>query len=161
MTRACLLVVLLMTVSGCARWVPSQLGTVPTGTDVRLRLSEDGVQRLEELTGENTPEVTGELVQWEPEVILSTALAPSTAGSAGRGLRQRVVVNPNDVVSIDVREIDQTRTRLFVGGVVAVAGSAIAWAVVNLVRGSEGAPGVPPTDVPSEPFVRLRFPWSP
>ena len=42
MTRAGLILALLLTVSGCARWVPAQLGTVPPGTDVRLRLSEEG-----------------------------------------------------------------------------------------------------------------------
>ena len=157
MTRAVLIMVLLLAVAGCARWVPAPLGTVPSGSDVRLRLSEGGAQRLEELTGTRAVEVTGELLQWEPEVLVSTALA--TAGTRiDPSLRQRLVVDPDDVVGIDVREVDRTRTGLLVGGVVAVAGSAIAWAVVNILQGSEGAPSTPPVDVPSEPFVRLRFP---
>lgn len=157
MTRTGLIMVLLLTVAGCARWVPTPLGTVPPGSDVRLRLSDDGARTLEELTGTRAVEVTGELIQWEPEVLVATALA---AGSVGidRGLRRRLVVDQNDVLGIDVREVDRTRTGFLVGGVVAVAGSVIAWAVVNLIQGSEGTPVVPPTDVPSEPLVRLRFP---
>ena len=157
MMRTGLALILLLTVSGCARWVPAQLGTVPPGTDVRLRLSEDGAEQLEEMTGAGTTEVTGELVQWEPEVLVSTALGPS-AMRLDPGLRQRLVLDPDNVVAIDVREVDRTRTGLLVGGVVAVAGSAIAWALVNIIRGSEGAPTSPTTDVPQEPFVRLRFP---
>lgn len=155
MTRAGLILAFLLTVSGCARWVPAQLGTVPPGTDVRLRLSEDGALRLEELTGAGAVEVTGELLQWEPEVMVSTGLAGAGANPA---LRQRIVVDPDEVVGIDVREVDRTRTGLLVGGVVAAAGSAVAWALVNIIQGSEGAPNGPPTDGPQEPFVRLRFP---
>ena len=151
------ILVLLMAVSGCARWVPAELGTVPPGSDVRLRLSEDGAANVEEMTGDRAAEVTGELLQWEPEVLLSTALAP-TGARVDPGLRQRLVVDPANVVGIDVREVDRTRTGFLVGGVVAVAGSAIVWALVNIIRGSEGAPTQPPTDVPSEPFVRFRVP---
>ena len=157
MTRAGLIMVLLLAVTGCARWVPVSLGTAPTGSDVRLRLSEEGAQRLEDLTGRRAVEVTGELLQWQPEVLLSTALTNAGTG-IDPGLRQRLVVDPDDVLSIDVREVDRTRTGLLAGGVVAVAASAIAWAVVNIIQGSEGAPSTPPADVPSEPFVRLRFP---
>lgn len=157
MTRTGLLMVLLMAASGCARWVPAPLGTVPPGSDVRLRLSEDGAERLAESTGSRTVEVTGELLQWEPQVLLSTVLATPGRG-IDPGLRQRLVVDPDEVLGIDVREVDRTRTGLLAGGVVAVAGSAIVWAVVNIIRGSEGAPTPPPTDVPSEPFVQLRFP---
>lgn len=157
MTRAGLTLILLLTVSACARWVPAPLGTVPPGTDVRLRLSEEGAERLEESTGTGAVEITGELLQWEPEVLVSTALANAGAGVNPR-LRQRLVVDPDDVLAIDVREVDRTRTGFLVGGVVAAAGSAIAWAVVNIIRGSEGAPTSPPTDGPQEPFVRLRFP---
>ena len=157
MTRAGLMMVLLVTVSGCARWVPAQLGTVPPGTDVRLRLSEDGGRRLEELTGTHALEVTGELIQWEPEVMVSAAII-NPGVNIDPGLRRRLLVAPDDILAIDVREIDRTRTGLFVGGVVAVVGSAIVWAAVKIIRGSEGAPTPPPTDVPSEPFVQLRFP---
>ena len=157
MTRAGPILALLLTVSGCARWVPAELGTVPAGADVRLRLSEDGAAQLEEITGARASEVTGELLQWEPEVLVSTALAP-TGAHVDPSLRQRLVVDPANVVGIDVREVDRTRTGFLVGGVVAVAGSAVVWAVVNIIRGSEGAPTTSPTDGPQEPFVRLRFP---
>ena len=157
MARTGLILALLLTGSGCARWVPAQLGTVPPGTDVRLRLSEEGAAQLEEMTGAGAAEVTGELLQWEPEVLVSTVLAP-TGARVDPGLRQRLVVDPANVVGIDVREVDRTRTGFLVGGVVAVAGSAVVWAVVNIIRGSEGAPTTPSTDGPQEPFVRLRYP---
>ncbi len=150
--------VLLIAVSGCARWVPARVGEVPIGTDVRLRLSEEGTARLEELTGTRWAEISGRLLQWDSEVMVSAALRSAGVGANGNGLRQRLVVEEEDVVGVDVRELDRTRTGFFVGGVALAAGAAIAWAVVELVRGSGGASRGPPANVPSEPLVRLRIP---
>ena len=156
MRRAGLTLILLLTVSGCARWVPAQLGTVPPGTDIRLRLSEDGAAQLEEMTGARAAELTGELLQWEPEVLVSTALAP-TGARVDQGLRQRPGRGSGQRRRHRrTRGRRRTRTGFLVGGVVAVvAGSAIAWAVVNIIRGQRRrAPLRHRRTAPQEPFVR-------
>ena len=158
MVRASLLMALVILVSGCARWIPARVGEVPAGTDIRLRLSEEGAAQLEELTGTRQSEVSGQLLQWGSEVMVSAALRTAGAGANSSSLRQRFVVDEEDIVGVDVRELDRTRTGLFVGGVAVVAGSAIVWVVSQLAGGGTAAPTDPPTSGPSEPFVRIRIP---
>ena len=149
---------LVILVCGCARWVPARIGEVPVGTDVRLRLSEEGADQLEELTGGRQSQVSGQLLEWGSEVMVSAALRAAGAGANSSGLRQRFVVDEEDIVGVDIRELDRTRTGIFLGVVAAVAGSAIVWVVSELVGGGTAGPTDPPPPGPSEPFVRLRIP---
>lgn len=158
MLRASLLLALVMMVSGCARWTPARVGEVPVGTDVRLRLSEEGTAQLQELTGIRRSEVSGQLLQWDGEVMVSAALQAAGAGANSSTLRQRFVVDEENILGVDVRELDRTRTGLFVGGVAVVAGSAIVWVVSQLTGGGTAAPTNPPDPGPTEPFVRIRIP---
>ncbi len=157
MVRSSLLMALVILVSGCARWVPARVGDVPIGTDIRLRLSDEGAAQLEELTGTRRSEVSGQLLQWDSEVMVSAALQAAGAGANSSSLRQRFVVDQEDILGVDIRELDRTRTGLFVGGVAVVAGSAIVWVVSQLVGGGTAATN-PPPNAPSEPFVRIRIP---
>ena len=157
MVRSSLLMALVILVSGCARWVPARVGDVPLGTDVRLRLSDEGAAQLEDLTGTRRSEVSGQLLQWDGEVMVSAALQAAGAGANSSSLRQRFVVDQEDILGVDIRELDRTRTGLFVGGVAVVAGSAIVWVVSQLAGGGTAATN-PPPNAPSEPFVRIRIP---
>ena len=130
---------------------------MPIGTDVRLRLSDEGAAQLEELTGTRRSEVSGQLLQWDSEVMVSAALQAAGAGANSSSLRQRFVVDQEDILGVDTRELDRTRTGLFVGGVAVVAGSAIVWVVSQLAGGGTAATNPPPS-APSEPFVRIRIP---
>lgn len=158
MVRASLVLALLIAVSGCARWVPARVGEVPVGTDIRLRLSDEGAAQLEELTGTPRSEVSGQLLEWGSEVMVSAALQAAGAGANSSGLRQRFVVDEENIVGVDIRELDRARTGIFVGGVAVVAGSAIVWVVSQLTGGGTAAPTDPPPPGPSEPLVRIPIP---
>ena len=158
MVRASLVMALLITVSGCVRWIPARVGEVPVGADVRLRLSEEGAAQLEETTGTRRSEVSGQLLQWDDEVMVSAALQGAGAGANSSSLRQRFVVDEEDILGVDIRELDRTRTGFFVGGVAVLAGSAIVWAVSQLTGGGTASPTDPPNPGPTEPFVRIRIP---
>jgi len=84
---------LVILVSGCARWVPARVGDVPIGTDIRLRLSDEGAAQLEELTGTRRSEVSGQLLQWDREVMVSAALPAPGSGANISRLRHRFVVD--------------------------------------------------------------------
>lgn len=134
------------------RWIPARIGEVPIGADVRLRLSEEGVEQLEELTGTRRQDVSGQLLQWDREVMVSAALETGGTG-LGNNLRQRFVVNQDNILGVDVQELDRTRTGIFVGSVAVAAGAAIVWVVTNLT--GTAAPTQPPTTGPTLPFVRI------
>ncbi|MBI4521565.1 MAG: hypothetical protein HY701_12065 [Gemmatimonadetes bacterium] len=122
---------------GCYRYVPARVGTVPPGTEVRLRLSNEGAERVAEVTGVQQTQVSGELVQWSEEVMISLPLRTSDA-ALDRSVRQRVIVRAGEVVGIDVREIDRTRTAVLAGGLVSVVGGALVWTAVRLLEGTSG-----------------------
>lgn len=158
MVRASLVMALAIMASGCVRWVPARVGEVPVGTDIRLRLSEEGAEQLEETTGTGQSEVSGQLLQWGSEVMVSAALQTAGAGANSSNLRQRFVVDEEHVVGVDIRELDRTRTGLFAGTIAVVAGSAIVWVVSKLSGSGTAAPSEPPTTGPTEPFARLGVP---
>lgn len=158
MVRASLVMALAIMASGCVRWVPARVGEVPVGTDIRLRLSEEGAEQLEETTGTGQSEVSGQLLQWGSEVMVSAALQTAGAGANSSSLRQRFVVDEEHIVGVDIRELDRTRTGLFAGTIAVVAGSAIVWVVSKLSGSGTAAPSEPPTTGPTEPFARLGVP---
>ena len=158
MVRASLVMALAIMASGCVRWVPARVGEVPVGTDIRLRLSEEGAEQLEETTGTGQSEVSGQLLQWGSEVMVSAALQTAGAGANRSSLRQRFVVDEEHIVGVDIRELDRTRTGLFAGTIAVVAGSAIVWVVSKLSGSGTAAPSEPPTTGPTEPFARLGVP---
>ena len=152
MARACLLLVLVVLSVGCHRYVPAQIGDVSPGMEIRLRLSDEGAERVEEFTGLRRAEVSGELLEWSDEVLVSMP-APNQVGMNGRSLQQRVVVGADQVLGIDVREFDRTRTTLFVSGVSVVVGAALITAVAKLFGGTEKGEIPPGDNLPTDPLL--------
>ncbi|MBI4539215.1 MAG: hypothetical protein HY704_06890 [Gemmatimonadetes bacterium] len=132
--------------AGCYRYVPARMGGVPPGTAVRVHLTEEGARRLEELTGRERRQVSGELLGWGEQVLISAAV-PAADGMVDRGLRQRIIVARDEVVAVEVRELDRVRTVVLVAGVAAGATAAIVGAFTG--GGGEGSRPEPP-DGPGE-----------
>ncbi len=147
MARTSLMMALVVCLVGCSRWVPARIGAVPVGAEVRLRLSNEGAERLEESTGTPRAEVSGELLRWAEDVMVS-ARSPTVDGTPDRGLRQRVIVDVDDIVGIEVRERARNRSALLGGGM-AVLG---AGALVLVAKGLFGG-GTPPNTLPQPPDV--------
>ncbi|MDZ7779195.1 MAG: hypothetical protein U5R14_04545 [Gemmatimonadota bacterium] len=142
--RGSTIVFLCLLLVGCHRYVPTRLGSVPSGAEVRLQLSDEGTRRLEALSGSDAEEVEGRLLSWADEVILSVPL-PSVPRMVDRDLRRRIVVASDDVVGIQVREWDRTRTALLVGGVATVVTTALVAALSGSFGGT-GGPDRPPME---------------
>jgi hypothetical protein len=158
MARASL-IVLVMLSAGCYRYVPARLGAVPEGTPVRLHVSPEGAGRVEPIIGSAAAELVGVLERWSNEVVIAVRV-PVAAGVVDRGLENRIVLAPTEIVAIDVRERDRVRTAaLTVGGVALVGGAAVA-ALTGVFGGSSN--NDPPVEedarVPvSIPFIRIPF----
>ena len=147
MARTSLMMALVVLLVGCSRWVPARIGTVPVGAEVRLRLSNEGAERLEESTGTPRVEVSGELVRRAEEVMVA-ARVPAVDGTVDRGLRQRVIVHVDDIVAVEVRERARNRSRVLGGGAVVFGGGAL----VLIAKGLFGG-GTPPNTLPPPPEV--------
>ena len=135
MVRACLIAAVIL-LAGCYRFVPTPLGTAPPGTEVRIQLSDEGEEALAEFTGSSRSEVVGQLLGWGEDVVLSVRV-PAAAGMVDRGLRSRVSVAAAHVIAVDMRERDRTKTAILTGGLIVVAGAAVATAISGVFGGNE------------------------
>jgi hypothetical protein len=145
--------------AGCYRYVPARLGAVPEGTSVRLHVSPEGASRVEPVIGTAAAELVGVLERWSNEVVIAVRV-PAGAGVVDRGLENRIVLMPAEVVAIEVRERDRTRTTLLTAGGVALVGGAAVAALSGVFGGSSN--NDPPVEedarVPvSIPFFRIPF----
>ena len=126
MSRAPALLALVL-LAGCYRYVPQRPESIAPGTDVRIHLSADGVRRIGEAYGSASGVLEGRLESWgsDVEVTVPVEAAP---GMLDRGLRNRIVVPQADVVGIELRERDATRTAALsvaLGGVTALTAIAV------------------------------------
>ncbi len=129
------LMVLAVPSSGCYRYVAARPGEVPTGTEVRLHVSQDAAVRVEPVVGSGLQQVDGILEQWAQEVVLGVRV-PSAQEGIDRGLRNRVVFTPTEVLAIEVRERDRPKTYLLAAGLTAVGIGAVIAAVSGVFGGS-------------------------
>ena len=124
MGRALLITWAGLMLAGCHRYVPARIGAVPAGTDVRVHVTPDAAERIADAYG--TADLEGRLESWSDEVVV-TIPVPAAPGMLDRGLRNRVIIPAADVLAVEVRERDPTRSAILAGGIgVLVIGAAIA-----------------------------------
>lgn len=141
MDRRWSFVMLAALLAGCHRYEPARIGAVPEGAAVRVHLTQEGARSLEEAGVTAGSDVSGTLLEWGDPVVLSVEV-PAAEGMLDRGLRQRVMVAPDQIVGVEVRERDRTRTAILVGGIVAVVATAAISALSGVFGGSDDP--VPP-----------------
>lgn len=143
----------LLVMSGCYKYVPATLESVPEGASVRAVISTEAQQRLWREARLELRELDGRLVEQEGERVLFEVR--SARQGPARAVYQRVDLPRVDVLRVDVRRPDTPRT-------VALLGAAAAAATLVLVAAlAEQNPGdTPPTNEPPPesrvwPLVRV------
>jgi hypothetical protein len=145
MSRALPLVFLVL-LAGCYSYVPQRPGSVPLGADVRVRITSDGVQRLGEAYGSVSGIVEGRLESWSDQVEI-TFPVPATPGMVDRGLRNKLIISQADIVGIDLRERDRTKTAILSASLGALtAGTAYAM-FSGVFGGSQNNDPILPEDI--------------
>ena len=140
--RRALPLILIALLAGCYSYVPQRPGAVPPGTNVRLRLTADGVQRIGEAYGSASGVVEGRLESWSDQVEI-TFPVPPTPGMVDRGLRNKLIIPQADIVAVDMRQRDRTKTAILSASLgVLTAGTAIA--MFSGVFGGTPPDGGPP-----------------
>ena len=109
---------------GCYLPDPADLPTITPGEQIRLLLSEDGIEHLQEISAETLGEVNGRFQSLtEDSVTITTRLSgPAYAGPTLGNLRQTLTFARTDILEITVPQLDRVRTTVVVG-VVAIAAS--------------------------------------
>lgn len=128
---------------GCYEYVPTTMEAVPEGARIRAVLTADGRRLLNQRFQFRNEDQTieGELVdRTGSQVRLFVPSVPLGEAYGGRPLYQQVELPAQDIVRIELRRLDVSRTGLLVGGVAVVAGAV----TVRILTGGE--PGRPPRD---------------
>lgn len=148
---------------GCYEYVPTTMEAVPEGARIRAVLTADGRRLLNQrFQFRNEDEtIEGELVdRTGGQVRLFVSSVPLGEAYGGRPLYQQVELPEQDIVRVELRRLDLSRTGLLVGGVAALA---TAVTVRVLTGGEPGRPprgGVEPPErvAPGGLGFRIQFP---
>ena len=144
--------------TGCYTYTPVQPTSVTPGAGVRARVSASAAERIAPLVGVNDARLlTGTFVGTDAAGFLVEVPTTSQVGTAGsfQSLAQRISIPRGDLLELETRTLDRTRTAVVVGGVAIIAGSTAA-AILRANAGSERPPGGTSTDT-KIPVLRWRF----
>lgn len=142
--------------AGCYTFRPLPADQIAIGSRVRASLSEDGAEKLRDALGDAgvSEQVEAELLGRDPsELQLSVGRRVRAEGYTERLLTQRVAVARDDVIVLEVKELDRTRTAVL-GATALAAGFGI---VIKAFSGGPNTPrggGPPPT---SETVIPLQL----
>jgi hypothetical protein len=132
---------------GCYTYVPATLDAVPVGTEVRALLSTEKELALRDSLGVELHPLHGTLVERQDgRLLLSVRTGIGSRELGSQPLYQRVGVTPQDVLRVDVRRLQRTKTVAF-AFTLAGAGTLLAIATVAILRpGSPGGGGGGPPE---------------
>jgi hypothetical protein len=139
---------LVVLLAGCYSYVPQRPGDVSPGAEVRVHLSSDGARRLGETYPTLTGSIEGRLESWASNVEVSYPIPP-TPGMVDRGLRNRLVIPQADIIGIDLKQQDRTRTVALTVGL----GTATALTAIAIFGGVFGGSNLPDGQLPEDVLV--------
>ncbi|HEY3280203.1 MAG TPA: hypothetical protein VGJ83_06800 [Gemmatimonadales bacterium] len=131
---------------GCYTYVPATLDAVPVGTEVRALLSTEAELALRDSLGVELRPLRGTLVDRQNgRLLLSVRTATGARELGSQLLYQRIGVTPQDVLRVDVRRLQRTKTVALAVAIAGVATLATLGALGKLnPGGSTGGGGGPP-----------------
>lgn len=132
----------LLACGGCYTYAPIESAAARPGMIVRARISANASERLAPVLGTDSRLLTGTVIEANAESMLVEVPIPAQAGlgSTSQTLHQRVSVARGDLVELEGRKLNRTRTALIVGAAAVVTAGAIKGAL-------DSGPGLdrPPT----------------
>ena len=146
--------------AGCYTYAPVQPAALHPGMSVRVRVSPTAAERVAPLLGVSDARVlTGTLIDNAAPggamIVEVPTAVPVVAGSTIQSLSQRVSIAPGELMELESRRLDRTRTGVIVGAVVLIGGS-------SAIAALRSGPGLdrPPTGSPADsriPILRIHF----
>lgn len=151
--RPALLVGAVGLLAGCYTYVPINAETATPPLRVRAFLSPEAADRVAPVMGGVQSSLDGRLVETSGRSFyLEVTSAQVQQGMRTETLSQRLLFAPEDIVSLQRRELDRTRTYLMVGAGAAAVGALIYAAISGEAGGTTGRP---PTGGGTEAVIPL------
>jgi len=136
--RGLVLMASLVASVGCYEYVPTNFEAVPAGDRVRALLSTEAQQEVQQRTGTHYNVLEGRVLEKTGDQMLVSVATVKVAGEYGsQSLYQRIDVDREEVVRVDVRQMDKFKTY----GLAGLTAVAIAFIVQRAF--AEGEPGSP------------------
>ena len=151
---------LVLTTSGCFRFVPTDLETTPPGQSVRVLMTREGAAELSAVTEVNrdAPSVVGTVMGTEgDDLMLNVSVARRQEGFIASSINQTVRVPKGEILTFERRELDGLAT----GAVIGLSG-AITAGIIVFILDPFGTSDVPPGDDPEDlalSFELLSIPF--
>ena len=129
---------------GCFTYVPTELGAVPEGSEIRVRLSRQALAELPEIPDDVGSTLRGTLLRSADEqLVVRVPVARQSVALVTTSLGQDITVSWSQIIEAERREFSRVRT------VLVLAGGAAAAVVFFNSLGGEGEGGgqssLPPT----------------
>lgn len=142
----------------CYRYTPATVGRLAPETEVRARVSAAEAERLRAHAGGDGRVLEGRFLGAdEDRILLEVAASSQLRGMRVETLHQRLDIRTAEILELERKELDRTRTFLVTGaGAAVMAGFVLA----RLGPGGGSAPpgeGQPPAEYTS--FLRLLLPF--
>src|SRR5512133_3394776 len=133
--------------AGCYTYAPVQQSAVEPGMGVRARVSATAAEQIAPLLGVSDARVlTGKLIENnDGTMIVEVPTMAQASGTSAQSLYQRISITPGQLVELESRRLDRTRTFVVLGAA-AVVGGSIAVAALKGGPGLDRPPGGTSTD---------------
>jgi hypothetical protein len=116
------LTLVLLSTSGCFRYIPVELETLPPGENVRVYVSRSVIQQLQEVGDFTDPVVRGRIVRRnDEELFVWVPIGARQVGFHSTELGQDVRIPLTEIVQLERREIDRIGTGALVAGGIGTA----------------------------------------
>ena len=122
--------------SGCFTYQSVDPGSVEVGQDVRVRLSPEAADRLQEVRMTDERAMEGKLVERRgDQLVVETAVNRLDPMTGGRLLNQRLSLPYMDIQEVETKALNKAKT----AGVVALAGVVVGYIVINQFQDGGGS----------------------
>ncbi len=144
--------------SACYTYQPIELGEVAPQTEVRARVRAAFAEESAEVLGREERLLEGSVELSGPTELMLLVPVVSALDRRGGTLNQRLAIPRDQIIELELKRRDRTRTALLLG-VLGVIGSSL---VVAAVTGDERASNDVPDTGPTEDWtirIPLRLGW--
>ncbi len=152
------LVALVPLLAACYVYQPVGLSELAPGDEVRVRVTSEAVDRAEPAVVLDR-DVEGVFAGLEGEdFLLDVAVGTQDSGFRNQSLNQRIDLRTQDLLDVERRSLDQTRTGVVLGTVGAVAAVA-AFSAFSKSGGTTSTTPPTPGDGIVVQILRFALPW--